>query len=641
MHRRLFFSGLLLAITVAAASTASAGSLIDDVNHEFPPIPTADLRQQAIVTAAETLARLSQPNVAFAAPVSALEKALEVPVIRELGISDVHLAGDGGGLLRIEAAFDRRVDEELFDIPILELEIFKRLKPQVRGRIVILAGITSAAAVASGQDLQLRLLPAFHTVAVEKVTLSDDNDSPALARQLARILLRYAENITGSLARADFVNLKIPTSLASVLDPSTSIHIGSTGGGADLTIEAKPVTLPLRLLGAVALITENQVAAVGELVPMSTTEVPPGPAIEQDFPSLKEAFRRRVEGSFQIPDNLTGPWFAIRKDLIAATVNAVLEQAAACFTLSGELADQQVRQEITFPDFSTIDCSPTRDCSENRACDFTPCHDDRGCGSFDFLCQAAREFENNRCRLEAAGRKLDCERLKFQEKQICEGEKAGEKLLCEAGKEALKQLAQTGKFGILEAGIKANTEALRVCLKSFSLQPDLSVASLQVAADGEVAADVTLKFTPLDIVGHIACQAPFAESRTFRASLRSSEVMVESSIDLAPEGQGVEARFRVQELPLRLEPAPSEFLLSSPNLALACQGLNLIKPFVVGLAPFIPELRGEINQEIPEQQVTLDLAIPEETIGALRVKGKLQQSSTAIFLVGEVEADNP
>jgi hypothetical protein len=256
----------------------------------------------------------------------------------------------------------------------------------------------------------------------------------------------------------------------------------------------------------------------------------------------------------------------------------------------------------------------------------------------DPFCETAKAAENARCQAEAAGRKLDCERLREQERLTCEGEKAGEKLLCETGKEALGRLARTGKFGILEAGVRAKADAVRVCMKSFALSPDLAHVRLELAIDGEASADVSMKFTPLDIVGHLTCQAPFTESRSFRASLRRSDVTVESDIHLTADAAGAHATLKVREntVPVRLQPGPTEFLLTSPNLTLACQGLNLIKPLAVVLTPFVPQLRGEIDQKIKEREITFDLAVPEQTVGDLTVKGTVLDSPQALFLFGDV-----
>lgn len=136
-------------------------------------------------------------------------------------------------------------------------------------------------------------------------------------------------------------------------------------------------------------------------------------------------------------------------------------------------------------------------------------------------------------------------------------------------------------------------------------------------------------------------QAPFTESRSFRASLRKSEITIESGVQLTTDTNGAHTKFEVQgnTVPVRLQPGPTEFLLTSPNLTLACQGLSLIKPLLVALTPFIPELRGEIDQKINKDGIMFDLAVPTQRVGDLTVKGAIQSSPKSLFLFSEIAAD--
>lgn len=648
------------ALVVTFLSTTTSCTLLRDplanfINAKFPPVNVDQQRARSIATTAETLAIVTAPNLAFAVPTTDLETALDTEPIKVLGISKVRLRGDDG-LLRIEAAFDRRFDTEPSE-SLTNQGLLQRLRPQVTGRIVIFAGVTSAAAPVAGDELHLELLPVFSSIAVDEVVVAKQTDVTPIGELLAKLLSRYADNVTGELARSPLMDLKVPTTFIDSVDPSSSIHVEDRGGRADITIGASPVDSPVRLLGLATLITKERVAVVGQLVPVSSPDPSPGTPVSPTFSNVKQAFQDAVDRSFQLPAIPDGPWFAIRKDLIASSLNAILKQAAVCVAASGE-TEQQLRNEIRFPDESSVDCSPTRNCSPTRACDFEPCRDTRNCKvcllrnpfrgncvqeGNDPFCEGAKAAENLRCAAEAAGKKLDCERLKEQARVACELEKGVEKGLCETGKEALGRLARTGKFGILEAGVRAKADDLRVCMKSFELSPDLSNVRLGLAIDGEAAVDVSMKFTPLDIVGHLTCQAPFTESRSFHASLRRSDVTVESTIRLTSDDGGAHATFQVQEntLPVRLQPGPTEFLLTSPNMALACQGLNLVKPLVVGLTPFVPQLRGEIDQKVKEKEVTFDVAVPEQRVGDLSVKGTVRVSPSALFLFGAVAPSPP
>jgi hypothetical protein len=250
-------------------------------------------------------------------------------------------------------------------------------------------------------------------------------------------------------------------------------------------------------------------------------------------------------------------------------------------------------------------------------------------------CEIAKAVENKRREAVAAGQKFDCERIKWFENEACAAERTAQQASCEAGKVALQLLARTGKFGNLEASVQARSEDLRACLRSFVLKDDLSQVHAELDVQGGVAADVSMKFTPLDIVGHLACQAPFTEDRSFHAALQASDVTIDSAIALTAVGDRAVMKFEVQAstVPVSLQPGPTEFLLTSPNLLVACQGLNLIKPLLFALTPFVPELRGKIDYEIPKQSVAIELALPTQNIGPLKLHGTVKDNDCALFLV--------
>jgi hypothetical protein len=251
-------AALVLTLVTTASCTLFRDPLADLINAKFPPVNVDQQRERALATAAETLASLTAPNVASAAPTSDLETILKTEPLRRLGITNVRLRGDDG-LLRIEASFDRHFDTELSEPPTnQELLQQLQLKPQVTGKVVIFAGVTSAAAANAGHEIHLKLLPVFSSVTVDKVVLAGQTDVTLIGEILAKLLNHYADNVTGELARSPLMDLKVPTTFADALDPSGSIHVDDRDGKADITIGASPVTSPVRLLGIATLITKEQ-----------------------------------------------------------------------------------------------------------------------------------------------------------------------------------------------------------------------------------------------------------------------------------------------------------------------------------------------------------------------------------------------
>lgn len=107
----------------------------------------------------------------------------------------------------------------------------------------------------------------------------------------------------------------------------------------------------------------------------------------------------------------------------------------------------------------TVNCSSTRDCTPKRNCSVKLQRDTRNCSSCllkapdgkcllkgnDPACEIAKATKNNSYQLEAAGKKIDCERIKTQKKLQCETQKEMEKSICEAGKISLKKVANAEK----------------------------------------------------------------------------------------------------------------------------------------------------------------------------------------------------
>ena len=644
MHSAVRFLGICL-LALAAACSLFLAPIAKYVNQKFPPVDVATQRAQAIDSAVLALSNVPHPNLAFGAPLPALERVLNSGALNALGVRAVRLRGEQQ-LLRIDADFTRQFTGP---DPLLQ-----QYQPEVRGTVSFYAGLTSATTNAAGDPsiVKLSILPVFNGVKVDKVTVKGTFDVTALGNALAAVLNTFAANISGELTRSPLMQINIPTTVADV---KNAIHFSN--GMADVTLGQAPIHDPVKLTGVAWLITSDSIAGIAQTVP-----VEPGVSLQSvqpatPFSKLQQLFLAALNGAFDPPPSPSGPWVAIRKDLLAYVTNSVVQQAAVCIHSNATLPEQSVSQEIKFPDASTIDCSPKDDCTPTRPCDFPAQVDTRDCSTCvlwrpgwplgdggcalrgnDPFCEAAKAAQNAIYQADAAAKKLDCERLKTQDKLACEAKKATKKLLCETGKEALVQLAQTGKFARLDANVKGRTNDLTVCLNRFHLTSAFDRIDVGLRTSGSASADVRLHFEPLDIVGHMACQVPWNESRSFNATLRQSDVNVSPRIQIVTDANGARAKFTLPkgQVPLHLEPGPTEFLLSSPNLILSCAGFDLLAPLAVAATPFVPELRGDIDYKYDEREMTVDLPMPKQTIGSVTLTGRLTQSGKAFFLIAEM-----
>jgi hypothetical protein len=635
-------------------------SLTKFVNDKFPPISADQQRQTAIDTTAQALSKLTTPNIAMAVKLSEAQKALHSERLKKDGVSEVLIEGDKQ-LLHVRVKFDRKFSEEDAGEDKELRNVLATLKPEITGIITAYVGL-SGALVAEGMpvpELEIRMLPALSGVKVEKIKLARKVDATKVGEILATIVNKYKNNITGELTRAPFSKITIPAMATKPLDPRKNFKLASPGATATLEVKGNPIMVPVKLSGVAWLVSDDRLALLVQLSPLDERSATTSVEIAKTFDSITKQVNDLVLQSFGLSETEPSSWVAVRKDLIAVTMNQVIGQCGACVSASGQTTKQNTSSKIKLPSGAGISCSPDRDCSSTRTCNVEPNVDRRDCSACilsrpklcawgkcigggciqrgnDPICELAKGTQNDLYRAEATAKRLDCERLKATEKLVCETEKSGEKLLCEAGKETLNRIAATGNFANINIATQLKTESLNICLRDFNMAPGLDTVQFALDVQGKALADVDVKFVPLDIVGHLACQFPWTHAETFQASLRESRLGIASSLKVVTENEKTRLDFAVAKLPIKahLSPGPSEFLLKSKNMTVSCAGLNLIKPLVVLLTPFIPELRGDIDYNLPAQTGSVDLALPSQKVGDRTLHLTANDTPQALVLSG-------
>jgi len=630
--------GLLSTLSCALSPDALAKRLIKTM----PVADVATQRSQAIVSATNALSEITEPNLAFGVSVPTLERLLNSAPLKALGVQSVKLSGEQQ-LLRADVAFSRKFSGG---------KLLDKLQPEVSGTLSFYAGITSGTTEGENESvLTLTLLPALTGVTIDSAVVRDRYNLTALGKELAGVLTQYAANISGELARSPAMRINIPTTLADVKHP---IKLPVAGGLADITLTDQPIRAPVRLFGVAWLITDDSITGLAQTVPVEGVSLAAGAQEPPPYEALRQQFLETFNRAFAPPSLSKDAWVAIRKDLLAFITNNVVQQAEVCITSDAELPRQALSKEVRFPEAPAGDCTSTHVCPEAAPCNFTPQRDTRDCTRCvrfrpgppfgdggcaeqgnDPLCELARAAKNKLFDAAAALKKSDCERLNFTAKVACDAQKTSEKALCEAKKDVLTRLAKTGTLASVEAGVSARTENLRVCLQRLRISPQVDQAEIALQVTGAASADVDVKFVPLDLAGKLVCQVPFAGSQHFRASLR------ETHLSFAPRfvllGNQAKITLPAGNVPLRLEPGPTQFLVDNVDLRLSCRGLNLIKPLVLLLTPFIPALRGDIDFKYPERELLVDLPMPRQRVLDVPVAASLGQSPTAFFLSGEIE----
>lgn len=636
------------------------------INKKWERVSVNQARQTAIVSTAQTLSTMPSPNVAASFNIEDIKKILDTEIKQIPDIEKVEISGEKQ-LIQANIQFSKKFTEADVKNDATLTKLLKKLHPKINGQITIYFGVTSGVATdLNKKEIALKLLPVFRSIHVDKVIIANDVNTTVVGDALAKVLTKYSENISGKISNSPKIKMGIviPTEFTGTINPNQLILIDDKSTQGNIKITGTPITSPVRLLAVAWLITDKNIRALVQFIPVADSNPKENIKIEPSFSKIKDRFDTISTEFFGIPDNNISTWTAIKKDLISFILNNAMKQAAICTNTSIEMAPVTSSNKISFPDADKIDCSTDDSCYSKRSCDVSTNHDARNCSTClvpspqvcvfgscvggggcvtwgnDPLCESLKAAQNLIYKADAEARRADCNRLVLQENTACELQRAGQKALCEGGKATLKAIDRTGNFANIDITIKnAKTDDLQVCFKQFTLASDLSNIQLLLDIHGKASANIGVKFTPLDIVGHLACQFPWNNTKQFSAELRKSQTLLSSEVkfDHANNTDRVLFNTNEQTIPLLLQPSPTEYLLTNMDMTLACQGLNLIKPLVLSATPFIPELSGVIDYKLPSQKnIPINLPLPSQEINNQIVTTSLKDTGKALGVFATV-----
>lgn len=481
-------------------------------------------------------------------------------------------------------------------------------------------------------QLDLRLLPALSTVKVDKVRLLGEVDVTKVGELLARLLNQYKDNVSGELSRGAFTQVALPALAPAPIDLSKSFKVSSPEMKADIVVKANPITVPYRLDGVAWLVTNKELTALVQLVPVAA-----GPTESAAIPATYDAVRARVgelvKTAFDVPDADSSTWIAIRKDLLASATNNAVSQAGLCVSAVAETPKQRSSSKIPMPKVDDISCSQDYPCDAG-SCPFRMTEDRRGCGRFDLGCRIAQGLENDRRRVQANAEVAACQVAEGTKKAACELGKVSARGICEVAKVGLRALGPN--FANIDTDVKVKSNGVQVCLHDFALSPALDKVQFGLDIQGKAVVDIDVKFTPLDIAGHLICHFPWSKAQAFEASLRESRLGISSPMQFVIDKDVARVNFATEPISIKakLSPGPVDFLLSSTQMSVACPVVNAARPLAVALAPFVKELRGDIDVLMPPQNASLDLALPTQTVGGMSMTPKVMETAPALVVMG-------
>lgn len=613
-------------------------SLTTEINNRFPPVTVDQQRQSAIDTNATALDALLTPNLAIGLKFSDLNEFILSDDLKKSGVKKVQITGDQE-LMKIELSFDRQFDGSEGEKSPDLVSLLKSLKPSVSGSAVFYAGITGAVTtVHDGEipNLDLRVLPVVSTIKVDKLTLAEKFDETKITDVLVSILNSYKDNLSGELTRNPATSVSVPALSNKPYDMSGPIQIKGTGLRGVAVVSMHPVTAPFKLDGVAWLIASNNLTALIQLTPVSQSRPVSSQKIGHTYSEIEKRMAQVVSTDFQVANADSQTWVAVKKDVISYAANVLSAQAGACVTASIGGQAQHVSQKIPMPNGAGIDCSKPTSCDAPLHCTFDANHDTRDCHHWygnDPICEAAKALQNAAYNTDANVRKANCDATNAAAVAGCQTRVAGEIALCQTKKQALDALGHTGNFANLDVDARVATNNMNVCLRDFTLSPDLNHLQFALNVEGSASAHVDLKFVPLD-AGHIVCAADWSKSQDFIATLRENRINISASSVVVTDTNGTHADFTVDKLDVKAKMSPglTEFLLTSPDLLIKCPLLAYTAPTLVALTPFIPALEGDVDYSLPEQKASFQLPMTSQKVAGHDVAITVAQTKPAIVL---------
>lgn len=663
------------------------------LNEKWPPVTVSDQRKQAVQTALTAMRGIDELDLAAGIDTKSIETVLKSnPRLKAFGLTKSSVETEQQ-LLRIEASFSKIFGAEDLPEDSRYRQTIEKLKPDVAGKLIVYFGVTGGTEEDQKAGiLRLRLLPAFKRLEVDHVKFMERLDATGAVEMLAGLLNRYADNVTAFVSGLPFMKVSVPTRLLEPIDPSGTFKItGPQDIATKVTVTSQPIS-PAIHLGVVSwLVSDGKVIAFAQFSGETISQPGPEPVrsidvklAEDDFSVLRSTGLALLGEHLDVRDPAAGAWVALSKRLVAKAITDAFSQARPCIEAQATIPTNALTKTVAFPDESTIDCSPDRNCSGDQIdCSLGECpgprncplqEDKRSCGRCsrykilqfhgldqprweetetcvnDPVCETAKAAQNAAYRLQKqacdgkntadhaacmaqkASEKLQCETGKKAWMVDCEQIKSRTKLTCEAEKEAFKRLSHSGKFANLDIRYQG-TAAAKVCVSGLNISEQLDAVTISFAVAGDADIDTNLKFTPLDIVGHLTCPIPWTEARNFHASIPAQDVRLDAKAKGKDSGGLREYEIAIDKLALKMvvKPSPSELILTSTNMNLSCGPVaGLLRPVAVALAPLVPEMRGEFEYKMERRTLSFKPSFPEQTVMGVVIQPAVRETGKAL-----------
>jgi hypothetical protein len=516
------------------------------------------------------------------------------------------------------------------------------------------AQLTPAIELTTDQPVaEFRIRFAVTALDVSSLKLSRNGQPlPSFANGLAEELISGL--LVPAQALLNRMELRVPTLIAAKID----IQPGKKEGVA-IEFDPKSIAPKLQIVAATSLLDQ------GRLTIMAQDESPPANVTVKPHNISFDVFR----GEFSKKLNGMGASWINQGELAAYVETGIIERLTTKLLATGPVCMQAklvdlpvpVHQKLSLPPESSIDCTPTRDCTPTKDCSQTEdCAQRASCGEVctfrapitghcvthghDLGCEAGKVARKAKCETEKERRRVQCEADKVVNKAACEALKTSEKDSCEALKQAYKSLRGTGpNYANVDSDDLRLGGGARVCLNDIKLEGKTLRLTGKLQIEGAATGSGKITFTPLNVVGHTMCFAPFSYQLSDTVKVTPQPIEIDTSARLETETGSISINALISnpihmKFPFR---AIAEKLATDPKFQIICPIPGVATKLRV-LTPdrWWPKVaRDDVDKDFPSFSFNLDLFTKPVQVGGIALMGRLRHTERAIGGVFTVAND--
>jgi hypothetical protein len=450
------------------------------------------------------------------------------------------------------------------------------------------------------------------------------------------------------------VELHVPTIVAAKIDirPTTAQAVATS-------FDPKTLTPELQIAAAAFLIDR------GRLTIMAQDAPPPDTASSKPVNVPFDGFHDEFINAL----NKTGAAWLDQGEFATYVENAVVGRLTSKLLATGPVCMQAkvidlsvpVHNKLSLPPENSIDCTPTRDCGPTKDCRQTMnCDQQTACGDVctfrapftghcvthghDAACEIGKPAKKAACELEKERRRIQCEAEKPVNQVSCEALKELEKGSCEGLKEAYKRLRGTGAdYANIDSDDMRLTGDAKICLNEIKLASKTLRLTGKLHIEGGASADGNIKFTPLNVVGHVLCFADFSYHVSDTAAITPQVIDIDTSAQLGSGGNQASIDVAIAD-PIHIQfpfLAIAGKLAADPKFQIVCPIPGVATKLRI-LTPdqWWPKVaRGDIAKDLPNFNFNLDPFTKPINAGGVALKGVLQHTDSGIGGVFHVATD--